>query len=856
MVTSKAYDYGVFYEALPSHDNLGNHASDLPMARTRRKRALVLAIALVTTIVTYYGIVRSLDTYPNPQSHRKEELRKIPVPRAKQLPETQYFHDIPITDEYSWLRYIDTDPDVSAYIKAENNYTDVVLNRLEPLQDQISKEINQWAAATSVKFSDHGSCSGKRTDSSNFFRYGSYIYWSSYPHGARYPVYYRGRQDAASESSCACATAYSSVETVLDYNKIVPAGASSFSEGVFEPHSREENLIAFSYDTTGSENFHLSVVDLENGGAIKGNLKNTYYSARWGTQKEDVDCIYYNVVDLIWGIPRRIYRYCIDDAKEELVYLEQDVSLTTEVHSTSDAQHLFVKVVGQVTSELRTLARSKIGEHFETKPLFGRVTGIHYHIESNGGYFYILTNAGDAPNFQIVRVNATLALAADMTIEEAVRGGPSSGLDLEVVLEHEEKVFYEKMEVFSAYIAVWVRTGGSRLWKIVQGEGQEMRKLWATDYHPPLGMPTQSGPPVPVPLPGTLFPSTLFDMDARLHRRFDDKCFTYTFSSFLSPPETLVLDTVATEFTSLAETQVAGLNEDAYIQERVWAQSKSDPNIQVPISLVYNRFAIHSRVRPAVARTNPLLLRAYGAYGSLIDPTFDTSILPLLDRGIVFAICHPRGDANLGAAWYTDGKYEKKQHTFDDVATCLSGLVEQGWTAQGRVALFGRSAGGLITGHAVNELGWTAGADRANQKENAIVKLVVTQVPFVDPIGDMTDETVPWTSFEFFEWGNPITNKTIFDAMLAYSPYGNILQKKNTPQVRQYPELFITAGLQDSRVRFWEPVKWIARLRRVYEEDRQHRLLIKVRENGHFGDSGTRETAEWMAVVVDSLIGS
>ncbi|KAI8918514.1 prolyl oligopeptidase [Powellomyces hirtus] len=821
------------YQLLPLHHSppdLNTHAKSSSrtcpphLARSPAFRwSLIFLVISLTLVIWLLALDPSRVRFPNPY-----------VPEAKRVPETKLFHGLNITDDYSWLRDIDNDPDVTEYIDAENRYASFVLTPMRPLRKTIAGELRKWSKAVQVlPGRDAERSYGPQTPPpTRFFEYGSYLYWMQYPTGKKYPVYFRRSIVDSQPSSCAClGTSTARGTIVLDYNQLIPDSATYFAEGVFEPSPKHPNLIAFSYDLSGAENFRLFVMDLDKGLTSKG-IGNTYYSARWGVDADDI-CLYYNVVDPIWGIPRKIFRSCVMPTDEEsvlgtgkLVYIEQDVTKTTEVDSTSDGKYLYIKVVGQVTSETM-LIKSSTSVFPQPRALFKRVEEIHYSVEHRQGQFYVLTNAGNAPNYQIIRLDAEAATKLQLTIEEALAG--KGGLDVVTVVQHNRAEVIERMEVFETHLIAWVRTGGLRLFRIFS-----LLKSAKTLPGIRVGESTNV-----LTSAYSVFPGTISDMESRLHRRFDSPCLVFSNSSFRLPARIWAHDLRNDVTSLLVDQQVTGYDPSAYTEQRIWVPSLVDPTIQIPVSLIR---------RNDFTGPRPLVLKSYGAYGTYTDPVFSTGILPLLDRGITYAMCHPRGDGNLGPAWYQDGKYALKKNTLDDVGACLHGLIAAGFTARGQIAVFGRSAGGLIAGDVVNRYSWN-GENTAHP--DAIVKAVVAQVPFVDPVGDMTDETIPWTPFEYYEWGNPIKNVTIFDAMRDYSPYENIPNGKQPDQHAAFPALYVSTGLQDPRVGFWEPIKWVAKLRTSYSSRRQKELVLRVGTGGHF----TTDPAEWLSFIMFHLIG-
>ncbi|TPX58149.1 hypothetical protein SpCBS45565_g08059 [Spizellomyces sp. 'palustris'] len=585
-------------------------------------------------------------------------------------------------------------------------------------------------------------------------------------------------------------------KTVLDYNTILPPNTTYFSPGIFEVNPHDPSLIAFSYDTTGSETYALYIRDTITGNTWGGWP--SYDSAQWAMDR-GAHYLYYNAVDPQWGIPRWVLRVCAracpkqrdtrdEVGEQEWVYVEEDPSLTTAVDATSDGLFVFVKVTGQVTSEVRLINSTT------TTPLFHRSLAIRYTIDHAHTHFYLLTNAL-APNYAIHRLPTAQALASNTTISALFSETPP-----ETVLPASNSQYIERMDLLSSHLVAWVRVRGLRQVVTVDLVSRSMTR------------------PVPPTLETySLFPGTNTDMDQRLYTEFDSPCLLFSNSSFTVPHATYVhhLGTADTRRMTHKTGSVP------FSERRIWVPSTGTPNTLIPISLL----------TPPTGNPTPILVSAYGAYGGFQDPTWSPHLFSLLRRNISYAICHPRGDGDLGAEWYTSAKYTTKNLTFADVRDCISGLISLGVALPGHIGLYGRSAGGLITGSAVSTSGF-----------NGLVQLVVTQVPFVDPVGDMIDPSMPWVPYEYFEWGNP-NDIDVFHAMMDYSPYYHVPMSNL--------QVFVTTGLKDARVGFYEPLKWVARMREV-----GLRVLVRVTGQGHFGgvgSEGLREMVEWFAFVVRGI---
>ncbi|KAJ3031158.1 hypothetical protein HDV00_008492 [Rhizophlyctis rosea] len=796
-------------------------------------------------------------------------------PTAKKIRTVITIQGTDIIDDYAWLRNLDTDPDVKAYIDAENNYTDQIMRATLPLQKQIKQELADWNARLRRRSttshitnrqtpSDPDSITCEMPDErmANFWEFGSFVYWIEYPDGGTNPIYKR-RQRASpqngSEDSCSCMFVPGSAEqVVMDFTLVVPSNASYFLVGAFEVSPYDEDLLAYSIDRIGSELYTINFHNISSSSPIPSAkpIQSTYYSVRWAVDILATGVrhwVYYNTVDDKWDIPFHIGRQCVvgctDTTGDGRVLTGTDPTVTANLESTNDGGYLFATMLGQITSSYYLLSTPN-GTLTIPHLIFAPTIGVKHTLEHRNGIFYILTNAAGAYNYQILQIPVTSALAvpSSVTIEDVVRDLP--GWNATVVLAHDEMRYLERMEVFVNHMVVWYRTDG-------------LRHVLIIDLTLPTLIPTpiNSGDVMdPSQQVHTLLPSTTeYIDDGRLYRRWETGCLVFSNSSYVDAGGVWGVDLGSGEVVEFLRGGGgwSGVGE-GYRQRRVWVEGGG--GVKVPVSVVWkdleggeggggdddNNDDGNETTPPTIpSEPRPLLLLAYGAYGGTIETRFTPSYFPLLDRGVVIAQCHPRGDADLGGRWYTDGKFEKKENTFADVRTCIEGLVEGGWTERGRVGVKVRSAGGLIGGVVVNRLGWEEG-----EEGEGYVKVVVAEVPFVDPVLDMSDESVPWTAFEWYEWGNPLTNTTILSAMLSYSPYYNI---KN----QSFPSVMVTGGLADPRVPYWEPTKYVAKLRahqtnpRVADGISGAPVVLRISGAGHFESEDGM--TEWYAFLLGEL---
>jgi len=370
----------------------------------------------------------------------------------------------------------------------------------------------------------------------------------------------------------------------------------------------------------------------------------------------------------------------------------------------------------------------------------------------------------------------------------------------ETIIEHREDTLLEDIDIFKEYLVVSERTNGLNQIRI-------MRWDQTKDYYLPFNNETY-----------TAFSSINVD--------FDSEWFRYGYNSLTTPTSIIEFNMRTQESKVLKEQEVLGgtFDKDNYQSERVWATAKD--GTKIPISLIYKKGIKKDG-------SQPLLQYAYGSYGHTIDPYFSTTRLSLLDRGFIYAIAHVRGGEYLGRPWYEDGKLLTKKNTFTDFIDCSNFLIENNYTSSKHLYAMGGSAGGLLMGVIAND---------APQLYNGIV----AAVPFVDVVTTMLDETIPLTRGEYDEWGNP-NEKEYYEYIKSYSPYDNVTSQ-------QYPNILVTTGLHDSQVQYWEPAKWVAKLRN-YKQDTNKLFLHTNMDTGHGGASGRfealKELAEEFAFIFD-----
>ncbi|WP_417706305.1 S9 family peptidase [Rheinheimera aquimaris] len=454
-----------------------------------------------------------------------------------------------------------------------------------------------------------------------------------------------------------------------------------------------------------------------------------------------------------------------DASSAKLVYEEQDNSFYMGVGNTGDNNYVVIYLSSTVSTEMRVQDAAKPDSAFNV--LAPRQRDFQYSAGHINGRWVISTD-WNAPNFRLMTV------AADQ-IGDRAKWQP--------LVAHDDKVFIEDFELFNNYLAINERSEGLRRLKVVPWNAPDKAFYVASDEAAYV---------------------TAFERNAEQ----DTDWLRYNYTSLTTPQSVYQLNMKTGEKQLLKETEVlGGFDKNGYKTDRVWATAAD--GAKVPVSLLYKK----DFKRDGSA---PLYQYAYGSYGSSMDPSFRSTVFSLVDRGFVYAIAHIRGGQEMGRQWYEDGKLLHKTNTFTDYIAVTDYLVEQGYAAKDKVFGMGGSAGGLLMG---------AVANMAPQKYRALV----AHVPFVDVVTTMLDESIPLTTNEFDEWGNP-KQKVYYDYMLAYSPYDQVSKQA-------YPAMLVTTGLHDSQVQYFEPAKWVAKLR-THKTD-SNPLLFKVNmEAGHGGKSG------------------
>lgn len=468
----------------------------------------------------------------------------------------------------------------------------------------------------------------------------------------------------------------------------------------------------------------------------------------------------------------QVYRHTLGTGSSEdvLIFHEEDETFDVNVFKTKSLEYIFLASSSTISDEHHFIPSDNV--FAEWKVIQPRIDDLEYSVEHYKDEFYIITNADDATNFKIVKTK----------IDHC---GMENWVDL---IPHRPEVLLEGFEVFRDYLVLEEREQGLLQIKIIDEKNGE-------SYDLPFSDPT-------------------YTAYIGLNLEFNTDILRYGYTSLTVPGSTFEYNMKDKTTKLLKQQEVLGGKFEAenYISERIWADSR-DGEAKIPISLVYHKDTKKS------AET-PVLLYGYGSYGHTVDASFSNVRLSILDRGFIYAIAHIRGGEYLGREWYEDGKMLFKKNTFFDFIDAGKYLIRQNYTSSEHLYAMGGSAGGLLVGAVVNY-------------EPQLFNGIVAQVPFVDVVTTMLDETIPLTTGEYDEWGNP-NDEEYYHYMKEYSPYDNV-------EAKDYPHMLITTGFHDSQVQYWEPAKWVAKLRELKTDD--NLLLFKTdMSSGHGGASGRFES--------------
>ncbi|MCA1782985.1 MAG: S9 family peptidase [Dermatophilaceae bacterium] len=684
-------------------------------------------------------------------------------PRASRRPQTRTHHGETVEDAYEWLRNKD-DPEVIAYLEAENAYAEARTAHLAPLRRRIYDEIK---ART------------QETDTSVAVGSGPWWYYTRTQEGGAYGIHARSpRTPDAPRPDLSMGEPVPGEQVLLDADAL-GAGREYFALGSFAV-SADHRTLAYSVDVAGDERFDLVVVDLDTGLVREDEIRGVGYGAELTT---DGSVVYVTRVDDTWR-PHEVWRYAVGGGVDsgEMVFREADERFWLGLGSSRDDRFIHIGLGSKVTSEHWLIDATDPGAR--ARCVAPRRDGVEYDVEVAGERLLIVHNAD--------HLNSDLAWA------------PLSATSVEdwrPLLASAPGERFQSVDAFDDVLVLSLRSQGLTA----------LRVLHRDDTH-------DAGWRVGDDL---TFEEKIHTVALGPNEERDVTSVLVAYESYLTPRTVLEVDLVTGAQEVLRRMPVLGdYDASAYVQRWLWATAPD--GTQVPVSLVTAKDAEPDGARPG-------FLTGYGSYENAHDPYFSIARLSLLERGVAFAVAHVRGGGEMGREWYEEGKMLHKRTTFTDFIAVAQHLLDEGWVARDRLAAYGGSAGGLLAGAVAN-------------LATDLFRVVHADVPFVDALTTILDPTLPLTVVEWEEWGDPLHDPDVYAYMRTYTPYENI-------EARDYPAILATTSLNDTRVYYVEPAKWVAALRATVTNDPQtHPILLRTEMvAGHGGRSGRYAAWEQVA---------
>jgi oligopeptidase B len=720
-------------------------------------------------------------------------------PIAKKHHTETTLHGVTLADDYAWLREKEN-PEVTKYLEAENAYANAVMAPLAGLREELYREMLSHI---------------KQTDVSVPYRDGDWWYYSRTEEGLQYGIYCRkhtakkisgapGLDFETGESEGAPSFPRSSAEWVGNSESQPPADAKeeilldgnelakghAFFSIGATDITDDGRYLAYSTDTTGFRQYTLRIKDLSTGETLPGEVERAG-SITWAA---DNKMLFYTVEDEQQKRQHQLWRHTLGTphSSDVLVLDEPDERFNIGVGRTRDGAFLILESASHTTSEARFLsAEDPLGSFALIEP---RRDEHEYSVDHRGGHWFIRTN-DRGRNFRLV----TAPVATP---------GRDHWTEL---IPHRDAIMLEDVDLFQRFFIACEREDGLprlRVWSF-SGSGSEVS--------PAARLSSEIA-----------FPELAYSAHPHINRIFDTATFRYSYQSLVTPSSVYEYDTTTGASLLLKQQEIpGGFDRTLYASERVHATASD--GVSVPISLVYRR----DKFKNPASGANALYVYGYGSYGYALPLGFSSNRLSLLDRGIVMAYAHIRGGGDLGKPWHDAGKMLVKRNTFTDFVACVDYLTAHGYGDPARVAIEGGSAGGLLMG---------AVANLSPEKFRA----VVSHVPFVDVMNTMLDASLPLTVPEYEEWGDP-NHPEYFRVMLSYSPYDNL-------RSAAYPAMLVKTSLHDSQVMYWEPAKYVAKLRTL-NTGSHPLLLVTNMQAGHGGASGRYDYLKEIALDYAFLLG-
>lgn len=709
-----------------------------------------------------------------------------PAPSAKKQPTTRVFHGDEVVDDYEWLREKEN-PEVLAYLEAENDYFTRVTKPLAALQEQIVQEIKSRT---------------KEDDVSLPIKQGAWWYWRATREGQQYPVMFRcpaeqvdPNTDAYWEEKRPVAAPVledcpSGTQIVLDCNKM--AGDNEFFSLLGMSISPNHEYVLVGVDISGDEHYQLQVYRIATGELVEDTVDNVVGGLIWSKQS---DYYFYTRPNQSWR-SYQVWRHQIgaDVNADEMIYQEDDELFNVWIHASKLDDYIFITSASTLTSEVSYIPSDN--PTAERTVIFPRQYKLTYQVDSMKDHFVILHNLRQK----------------DFSVSVAPLGTsiPEQWVDI-CLSKPGERIL--SISGFQHALTVEMRSEGLIAVKIIPRLEQAFNAEKIADLYGD---------------PWIVAGETLGGVELASNPMWETKKLLVQCESMIEPATVREIDLATHAGVVVKRQEVPNYDMSKYVTWREWATAED--GTRIPLTCV--------RLASVQPGDNPGFIYGYGSYEISTEPGFVNSWMSMVDRGVVCAIAHIRGGGEMGREWYENGKELKKINSFTDFIACADHLFATGWVAKGRLAARGGSAGGLLMGAVAN-----MGTDR--------FRAIHAAVPFVDALTTILNPDLPITVGEWEEWGNPIESKEVYDYMKRYTPYENV-------EAKEYPAMLITTSLNDIRVFYTEPAKWMAKLRELATNGADRPLVMHCEMvAGHGGKTGRynkwQETARDLSFLLDQI---
>ena len=657
------------------------------------------------------------------------------------------------------LRYRD---DPWFWLRDDNRTSKEVLDHLTKENDYTEEKTKHLNLAIENIYDEHISHL-KQSDEVPPYRHGNYFYFTRTKKNLSYPFHYRQEIGLTQNGE----------ELILDENKVCK-GNEHCNVGTVKP-SPDHSLIAYSVDFTGSEIYTVKLVNIKTGEMLTDLVEGTTADIEWG---RDNNVFFYVTTDLTKR-PYKLWKHVAgtEQKNDECLFVEEDVMFGFNIRKSRNGKFLFMNSESRDSSEVSFIDLTSSDR--TVIKIQKREENLKYDVEPlPNGYFLIWSNINGAIN------NRLLVASIDDFSKE----------NWKEIIPYNSARLINNVDVFRSFVAIEGRQNG-------------LPQIWIIQTRNSLGMVPSFGID-PSTLRKIEWPDALYNVRLGVNKEYYTHLLRVEYSTMITPLKYQDYDVSHGKFILIKQKEVLNYDPSLYVSKRIMA--KANDGEFIPITLTHRK-----EVKIGTGNT-PTFLYGYGSYGLSMDPGFKSGILPYLDRGMVYAIAHIRGGGEMGNEWNeVHGKYLNKRNTFSDFINCAEHLIKENVTKPEKLAIEGRSAGGLLMGAVLN-------------MRPDLFKVAIAGVPFVDIMNTMSDPSIPLTTGEWKEWGNPNEYK-YFDYMLSYSPYDNVREQS-------YPNILILGGLYDPRVPYWEPAKWASKLKTL-KTDNNDVLLKTDMNSGHFSSS-------------------